>query len=385
MQEHNATCCLSNDMSLQLARGRLQPLSAPNLPDRYAIIMKIEAIVLSVIRQIANDEPPRFVYDRRQDWESVVFCHRRGLVRKDDSAKTVTSFGSATSIRKFSLMLKVLSKIHFLLLTNTKSTKRQIFYEDVALFGSQATVDTIVEDIACMLQVPRRCLNIMATSKGVFTGDIRFRDVSGNLVDGSVAVTLMPTDVSGIRELASSASFILVVEKDASFQKILDDGFVSAPSSLGRCVLVTGKGFPDVNTREFVRRLHVELQLPVYALVDADPYGIEILCVYAYGSLAMASETDSLAVPKIHWLGIHPSDIETFRLRDCPPLSHGDKSKLRDLLSRPYVDANREWKKQLLLLESMQRKAEIQSLCSIGPHFLTESYIPAKIRLGGWI
>ncbi|XP_065309226.1 meiotic recombination protein SPO11 [Dermacentor albipictus] len=376
---------MSKYMSLQLARGALQPPSAPNVPDRYTIILKIEAIVLSVIRQIANDEPPCFVYDRRQDWDSVVYCHRRGLVRKDNSAKTVTSFGSASSIRKFALMLKVLSKIHYLLLTNTKSTKRQIFYEDVSLFGSQTIVDAIVEDIACMLQVPRRCLNILATSKGVFAGDIRFRDASGNLVDGSVAATLMPTDVSGISELASSASCILVVEKDASFQKILDDGFLNASCSSGRCVLVTGKGFPDVNTREFVRRLHVELQLPVYALVDADPYGIEILCVYAYGSLAMASETDSLAVPGIRWLGVHPSDIEKFRLRDCPPLSHGDKSKLRDLLSRPYVDANREWKKQLLLLDSMQRKAEIQSLCGIGQHFLTESYIPAKIRLGGWI
>ncbi|KAH7956822.1 meiotic recombination protein SPO11 [Rhipicephalus sanguineus] len=370
-------------MSHQFARFKPLPPPATNVPDRIAIVLKIEAIVQSLIKQIANDEPPCFVYDRRHDWENVVYCHRRGLVRKDNPAKTVTSFGSAASIRKFALMLKVLSKVHFLLLTNTKSTKRHIFYEDVALFGSQAIVDSIVEDIACMLQVPRRCLNIVATSKGVFAGHIRFRDPSGNLVDGSVGTTLMPTDVSGISELASSASYVLVVEKDASFQKIRDDGFLD--TSAGRCVLITGKGFPDVNTREFVRRLHVELQLPVYALVDADPYGVEILCVYAYGSLAMASETDSLAVPGIRWLGVHPTDMEKFRLKNCPPLNHGDKSKLRDLLSRPYVDANCEWKKQLLVLESTQRKAEIQSLCGIGQHFLTESYIPAKIRLGGWI
>ncbi|KAL3207499.1 hypothetical protein MRX96_039663 [Rhipicephalus microplus] len=367
---------------------RFRPLPPPtpaasNVPDRISIVLKIEAIVLSLIEKIAKDEAPCFVYDRRHDWENVVFCQHRGLVRRDNPSKTVTSFGTAASIRKFALMLKVLSKVHFLLLTNTKSTKRQIFYEDVALYGSQATVDSIVEDIACLLQVPRRCLNIVATSKGVFAGYIRFRDPSGNLVDGSVATTLMPTDVSCISELKSSASYVLLVEKDASFQKILDDGFLN--TAAGRCVLVTGKGFPDVNTREFVRRLHVELRLPVYALMDADPFGIEILCVYAYGSLAMASETDSLAVPMIRWLGVHPRDIERFRLQNCPPLNHGDKSKLRDLLSRPYADARDDWKKQLLLLDSTQRKAEIQSLCEIGPHFLTESYIPAKIRLGGWL
>lgn len=35
----------------------------------------------------------------------------------------------------------------------------------------------------------------------------------------------------------------------------------------------------------FLRRLLDELELPVYGLMDADPYGIDILCVYHFGSL----------------------------------------------------------------------------------------------------
>lgn len=34
-----------------------------------------------------------------------------------------------------------------------------------------------------------------------------------------------------------------------------------------------GKGFPDVNTRMMVRRLWCTLQIPILALVDADPHG----------------------------------------------------------------------------------------------------------------
>jgi DNA topoisomerase VI subunit A len=45
-----------------------------------------------------------------------------------------------------------------------------------------------------------------------------------------------------------------------------------------------GKGYPDVNTRRFLRRLWDELQLPPLALVDADPHGISILAVYRFGS-----------------------------------------------------------------------------------------------------
>lgn len=58
------------------------------------------------------------------------------------------------------------------------------------------------------------------------------------------------------------------------------------------------KGFPDVNTRLFLRKLTDHLNLPVYALVDADPYGIEIMCVYRYGSLVRKS-TNKL-VPTAH-------------------------------------------------------------------------------------
>jgi len=37
--------------------------------------------------------------------------------------------------------------------------------------------------------------------------------------------------------------------------------------------LFQGKGFPDVNTRMMVRCLWSTLQIPILALVDADPHG----------------------------------------------------------------------------------------------------------------
>ena len=48
-----------------------------------------------------------------------------------------------------------------------------------------------------------------------------------------------------------------MVEKDATFQRLLDDGVCSA---IGPCVLITGKGVPDLNTRQLVRR-YVALKL----------------------------------------------------------------------------------------------------------------------------
>lgn len=45
-----------------------------------------------------------------------------------------------------------------------------------------------------------------------------------------------------------------------------------------------GKGYPDINTRLFVKQVSRKLNIPILALVDANPYGIEIMCVYRFGS-----------------------------------------------------------------------------------------------------
>lgn len=46
-----------------------------------------------------------------------------------------------------------------------------------------------------------------------------------------------------------------------------------------RCVCGNqGKGVPDVNSRLMVRKLWDTLHIPIFALVDADPYGTLLCC-----------------------------------------------------------------------------------------------------------
>lgn len=99
-------------------------------------------------------------------------------------------------------------------------------------------------------------------------------------------------------DMVSSAQFVLIVEKDATFQRLLDDDFCA---KLSPCIMITvrfprglllfgyidpgsstqfcfscvdqGKGVPDVNSRLMVRKLWDTLHIPIFALVDADPHG----------------------------------------------------------------------------------------------------------------
>ena len=61
---------------------------------------------------------------------------------------------------------------------------------------------------------------------------------------------------------------------------MIDDGFCDRFS----CILITAKGQPDVATRLFVKKLS-DFDIPILALVDADPYGLEIMSVYTTGSM----------------------------------------------------------------------------------------------------
>ncbi|PKI61536.1 hypothetical protein CRG98_018032 [Punica granatum] len=50
------------------------------------------------------------------------------------------------------------------------------------------------------------------------------------------------------------------------------------------CIIVTGKGQPYVATRIFLRKIKMELKLPILAFAVGDPYGFDILTVYTCGS-----------------------------------------------------------------------------------------------------
>jgi hypothetical protein len=56
---------------------------------------------------------------------------------------------------------------------------------------------------------------------------------------------LIPQDVHKVVRLESSARFVLLVEKDAAFQKLLDEGILDR---LGPCLLITVSTWSKVLT-----------------------------------------------------------------------------------------------------------------------------------------
>ncbi|XP_054429323.1 meiotic recombination protein SPO11 isoform X2 [Pteronotus mesoamericanus] len=292
---------------------------------------------------------------------------------------------SPKSVKNFALILKILSMIYKLVQSDTYATKRDIYYTDSQLFGSQAAVDSIIADVSCMLKVPRRGLHVLSTSKGLIAGNLRYIEEEGTKVNCSCTTAVaVSSNIQGIWNLITDAKFLLIVEKDATFQRLLDDNFCNKMSP---CIMVTGKGVPDLNTRLLVRKLWDAFHIPIFALVDADPHGIEIMCIYKYGSMSMSFEAHNLTVPAIRWLGLLPSDIKRLNIPkdNLIPLTKRDQMKLDSILKRPYVTCQPFWRKEMEIMAGSKMKAEIQALTFLSSDYLSRVYLPNKLKFGGWI
>eukprot|EP01061_Rhynchopus_euleeides_P032750 TRINITY_DN5450_c0_g2_i1.p1 TRINITY_DN5450_c0_g2~~TRINITY_DN5450_c0_g2_i1.p1 ORF type:complete len:363 (+),score=116.40 TRINITY_DN5450_c0_g2_i1:112-1200(+) len=310
-------------------------------------------------------------------------CFDTGIITYDRSRSKMCCVGP----RRMAHLLRVLEHVYMLKKTGTHATKRDIYYMDTVLFETQASVDKAIDDLACTLQVTRGTLNINATSKGLVAGQLTYRtEGADDLHD--VAAHPRGEAISSQRAFGfcTTASAVVVLEKDSCLMRLLDDGAVGKLN----CILVTGRGYPCIATRSFLRRLWEETQLPVYLLTDADPHGAQIALTYAFGSFSLSHENPDLALPALQWAGVSLEDCRLHHLPDqvyldCTP---DDLAKARSLLSHPCLrhgggGGGGAWHPRISAFLEVKKKAEIQALQAHGLAFLTDTFLPAKMGLQG--
>ncbi|KAH8083802.1 Spo11/DNA topoisomerase VI subunit A [Cristinia sonorae] len=130
----------------------------------------------------------------------------------------------------------------------------------------------------------------------------------------------------------------------------------------GQGIIITGKGYPDVATRQLVCTLadNLPASVSIMALVDADPYGIDILSVYKYGSAAMSHEHSTLAAPRIEWIGVFSSELSSLCIDkdDMVPITKHDEKKAVSMLRKRNLP--KTWSREIQHMLYTRRKAEIE-------------------------
>lgn len=343
----------------------------------------MEAIAMNIANQVLNkkgfsiDIPSRASTNQIyvKEWDRIVLGGKR----------STRSFLNVKESRKTAITLRVLQLVHAVLVKRIHITKRDLFYTDVKLFVDQAESDGVLDDVATMIGCTRSNLHVVASDKGLVVGRIQFEE-DGDFIDCTkmgVGGKAIPPYIDKIENIASDAEFILLVEKEAAYMRMAEDRFYHKYP----CIIITAKGQPDVATRMFLSRVTSELKIPVLGLVDSDPYGLKILSVYMSGSKNMSYDSASLTTPDIKWLGLRPSDLNKFDLPEqCRlDMTENDIKTGKELLKEDFIQKNPEWMKELEIMVKTKKKAEIQALSSFGFQYITEEYLPRKLKDGDWI
>ncbi|KAJ7560563.1 hypothetical protein O6H91_04G135800 [Diphasiastrum complanatum] len=306
-----------------------------DLSTAQKILKRIQDLVRELLQDIARGSLPVISIDRFIPCDSLTDGDGLSVYERCESQERIALKGR-TSTQRIVAFMRVLLIVQGLLQQEKHASKRDVYYMDPRLFGDQVIVDQAINDICTKLKCARSSIHVFSASKGLVMGCLQYID-QGRLVDCSrhrLSGFPIPTLTDGVTPM-SEAEYILLVEKETVFQRLANDGYCMK----NRCIVITGRGYPDVPTRSFLRLLVNALHLPVYGLVDADPYGLDILCTYRFGSLAMAYDAEALATPSIRWLGVFLSDVRFHGIpvRCLLPLRENDKRKAEAMLKRQYL------------------------------------------------
>lgn len=212
---------------------------------------KIEDLVVTIVSQIVNtgtfglNVPNRSSNNQKyiEELDRTVLGDK--IVKRD--------FLNIGQVRKAAITTKVMELVHEVLSKGIHITKRDLFYTDVKLFKDQGESDVVLEDVACMLGCTRTSLHVVASDKGLVVGRIQYRE-AGDYIDCTkmgIGGKAIPPYVDKITEITSDADFIILVEKEAAYMRLAEDRFYNKYP----CIVITGKGQPDIATRLFLRKI----------------------------------------------------------------------------------------------------------------------------------
>ncbi|XP_053992509.1 meiotic recombination protein SPO11-like isoform X2 [Hylaeus volcanicus] len=262
------------------------------------------------------------------------------------------------------------------LLLKRSASVREVYYRMSHRVKNQQVISRLLKGMCSTLGCSRHDLGLRVSEKGLVFGNLQFNYKSETLscathISGRLISELFCqiTDIS-----APKNAIILIVEKEAIFQSLVEDLWNHNESLF---ILITGRGYPDIITRRFINHLLSILNPPTYYLGDYDPHGIGIYLVYLLGGSDVESQdTGTLA---IHWLGLHYKDVQNLPSRVFSSISQKEKKLLDNFLKNPRLNGFPKIQKELHIMNEIQLKCELEALHMFGSKYLLSSIIAKKI------
>ncbi len=256
-------------------------------------------------------------------------------------------------------------------------------------FDEQGECDTIIEDVEVLLDSIREELHLYAENRGAMVGAITFTDKGdeincARMGSGGYAIpSICEPDVIEFDPKKCKAKFILHVEKGTVWQRFNEDRFWEKHN----CILTHGSGQPPRGVRRMLYRLHNELKLPLYCVLDNDPWGYYIYSVIKQGSINLAFESQRMAIPEAKYLGLRSIDYDRCELSDSVKiaLNDTDRKRAKQVAKYPWFEKKAPWQREIKKMLDNDFKLEVESLISKDISYVTEVYVPERLEAQDWL
>ncbi len=340
---------------------------------------------IKVVKDIDKNKNPNIIVPIRA-LSNVIFNEKTKTLELGDKTSTRYFFNVAHA-KKFLQTFEIASISKDLINEDKHASLRDVFYmakrtipgTNVNLVDDQSESDDIIEDLELITGNSREQLNVNANKNGSVVGKVTIED-SGDIIKwdklGSGGWSI-PSNVENIKFKKVDAKYIIYMEKAAVWERLNEDKFWDKQN----CILISSQGQTTRGIRRLLQRLYEEFKLPVYVLCDFDAYGFYIYSVIKYGSINLAHASEHMAIPSVKYLGITSTDIEKYGLqKNLIKLKEHDLARLKQMAEYDWFKNNKDWQKEFKIMKQIGSKAEIQALSARGISFISEKYLPEKIK-----
>jgi DNA topoisomerase-6 subunit A len=349
---------------------------------------ELEEIGEKVLKDLENGENPYLDIPVRS-LSNVEYDEKSGMLRLKEEKPAKRFLFHTGHAKKFMQTMLVSAFCKELLDQGLHTSLRDLYYalkttlpnSSENTFNEQSESDPIVIDLEVALKILREQLHLSADVRGRVVGNLTIRDRgdSINLARLGSGGWAVPSNVEDIEFRNVDAEFILVVEKNAAFERLNEDKFWQDPDH--ECIIITTQGQAARGARRLIQRLASEKNLPVHVFTDADPYGWYIYFVIKYGSISLAHVSDRLGTPNAKFLGLSISDIERFNLQKYTIKAEDvDVKRAQEMLDYEWIKNRPAWQAELNLMIKKKIKAELEALSGRGLKYMTQEYLPNKLK-----
>ncbi|UCE60505.1 MAG: DNA topoisomerase IV subunit A [Phycisphaerales bacterium] len=349
---------------------------------------RLEGLATSVVDMAHRQQDPAIAIPIRA-LSNVKFNEKTQHVEMGEN-KQSRNFFNYGQAKRFMQTLLVASKCKELIERKKTASIRQIYYlskhtikgTKEKTFDDQSESDPVIEDLEVAIDSLREELHVFASNRGNLAGMITLVD-AGNTLDcaamgsaGYAVPSIVEPDVIQFKKCR--AKFILHVEKDTVWRRFHEDRFWEKH----KCIVSHGGGQPARGMRRLLRRMHEELDLPVFVLLDNDPWGYYIYSVIKHGSINLAYESRRMAVPQAKYIGVSSFDYDRCDMSDDVKidLDQNDIKRAKQIANYPWFASNRPWQREIKKMISNGFKMEVEAMISKDLEYLTEKYVPMKLK-----